>query len=92
MITVGGGGWGAENVGSGRSGGRKEYSPPWDYLVVHGTITEVVRGVVGIIDTDGYLKSYHMDQRIIEGILPGDLWLRGKFIHAPAGWQDVSAQ
>ncbi len=91
-IIVGGGGWGAENVRYGWSGGRKECTHPWDYLVVHGTITEVVRGVVGLIDEDGYLKSYHMDERFLEGILPGDLWLRGKFIPAPAGWQNTPLQ
>jgi hypothetical protein len=89
-ITVGGGGWGAENVRYNNTGGRKERTPPWDYLVVHGTIAEVIRGVVGQIDTDGYIKLYYMDARYLEGIVPGDLWLRGKFIPAPAGWQEIS--
>jgi hypothetical protein len=82
-ITVGGGGWGAENVGS-----RKEYNSPQDDLILRGTITEVIRGVVGLIGSDGYLKNYYFDDRVLEGILPGDIWLQGKFIPAPAGWHD----
>jgi hypothetical protein len=87
-ITVGGGGWGAENVQRGSYGGRKEYSPPQDSLEVHGTISEAIRGVVGIPGTDGYLKIYHMDQRLLTGIVPGDISLRGKYVPAPAGWRD----
>ena len=82
-LTVGGGGWGAENVGN-----RKEYSSSQDDLIVHGTITEVIRGVVGIIGSDGFVKKYYFDDRILEGILPGDIWLQGKFVPAPAGWHD----
>jgi hypothetical protein len=82
-VTVGGGGWGAENVGN-----RKEYSSPQDDLILRGTITEVIRGVVGLIGSDGYLKNYYFDDRVLEGILPGDIWLQGKFIPAPAGWHD----
>ncbi len=82
-ITVGGGGWGAENVGS-----RKSYSQPQDDLILRGTITESIRGVVGIIGRNGFLKNYYFDDRVLEGILPGDIWLQGKFIPAPAGWDD----
>jgi hypothetical protein len=82
-ITVGGGGWGAENVGN-----RREYSGPQDDLVVRGTITEACRGVVGLIGSDGYLKYYYLDNRLLEGVLPGDIWLRGKYIPTPAGWHD----
>ncbi len=82
-VTVGGGGWGAENVG-----GRREYSGDQDFLVLHGAITEVVRGVVGVIDQDGYLKKYYLDKRLLEGILPGDIWFSGKYVPAPAGWHD----
>ncbi len=87
-ITVGGGGWGAENVRRDRYGGRKETSNPQDFLVVRGTITEAMRGIVGQIGRDGYLKRYYLDERLLEGILPGDIWLRGKFVPAPAGWHD----
>jgi len=90
-ITVGGGGWGAENVRRGSYGGRKEASSPQDDLIVRGTITEAVRGVVGMIGSDGYLKHYYLDDRFLEGILPGDIWLRGKYIPAPAGWHDYRA-
>ena len=87
-ITVGGGGWGAENVKRGSYGGRKEYSGSQDYLEVHGTISEAIRGVVGVSGNDGYLKSYHMDRRLLSGIVPGDISLRGKYVPAPAGWHD----
>jgi len=92
-ITVGGGGWGAENVErqinwTTSYGGRKEASGYEDDLIVRGTITEAIRGVVGLIDTDGFLKHYYTDERVLEGILPGDIWMRGKYIPAPAGWHD----
>ena len=82
-LTVGGGGWGAENVGD-----RKEYSGKQDDLILHGTITEAIRGAVGLVDKDGFLKYYYFDSRVLEGILPGDIWMQGKFIPAPAGWHD----
>jgi hypothetical protein len=87
-ITVGGGGWGAENVNRGSYGGRKEYSGNQDYLEVHGTICEAMRGVVGRTGSDGFLKSYHMDRRLLTGMVPGDIWMRGKYVPAPAGWHD----
>lgn len=90
-MTVGGGGWGAENVARGSYGGRKEASGPQDDLVIRGSLTEVVRGVVGLIGSDGFLKHYYMDARLLEGVLPGDVWLRGKYIPAPAGWHDYRA-
>ncbi len=92
-MTVGGGGWGAENVKRGSYGGRKEESGSQDYLIVRGTIAEAVRGVVGLIGTDGYLKRYYLDDRLLQGVLPGDMWLQGKFVPAPSGWRDYrSAQ
>ncbi|MCJ7675075.1 MAG: hypothetical protein MUO33_07975 [Sedimentisphaerales bacterium] len=97
-MTVGGGGWGAENVSRGSYGGRKEASGPQDDLVIRGSLTEVARGVVGLtrgvvglIGSDGFLKHYYMDARLLEGVLPGDIWLRGKYIPAPAGWHDYRA-
>ncbi len=87
-ITVGGGGWGAENVECNGYGNRKELDSNPDRLIVRGSITEAVRGVVGLIGRDGFVKQYYMDARLLEGILPGDVWLRGKFIPAPAGWHD----
>ena len=90
-ITVGGGGWGAENVQRGWYGGRKEESPSQDYLVVRGTLVEAIRGVVGLIGSDGFYKQYYLDTRLLEGILPGDIWLRGKYIPAPAGWHDYQS-
>lgn len=91
-ITVGGGGWGAENVARGSYGGRKQAgSAVQDNLIVRGTIVESVRGVVGVVDTDGYVKRYYLDPRLLTGILPGDIWLRGTYIPAPGGWQDFRA-
>jgi type II secretory pathway pseudopilin PulG len=87
-LTVGGGGWGAENVQWYGYGGRKEESGPQDNLVIRGTIAEAARGVVGLIGADGFLKHYYADERLLEGVLPGDVWLRGKYIPAPAGWHD----
>lgn len=87
-VTVGGGGWGAENVQRSPYGGRKEFSGTQDDLIVRGTITEVIRGIVGQIGADGFLKHYYFDRRFLEGILPGDVWLQGKYIPAPGGWSD----
>ncbi len=87
-ITVGGGGWGAENVDRSGYGGRKETSGVQDDLVLRGTLSEVCRGVVGLTGSDGYLKHYYLDERLLTGILPGDIWLRGKFVPLPAGWSD----
>jgi hypothetical protein len=98
-ITVGGGGWGAENVlaKDGIHGGRREatetdfrpaYQNKQDRLLVHGTLVESIRGVVGQVGTDGYLKNYTLDARLLNGVLPGNIWFSGKFIPAPAGWHD----
>ncbi|MGA2171664.1 MAG: type II secretion system protein [Sedimentisphaerales bacterium] len=95
-ITIGGGGWGAENVrkytdSTHYYGDRRVYSTPQDDLYVRGSITEVIRGVVGHLGNDGYSKHYYADTRLMSGILPGDIWFSGKFIPAPAGWHDRSA-
>jgi len=76
-LTVGGGGWGAENVNS--TTGRKVYSPPMDDLYVHGAIAEALRGIVGMISVNGYMKHYSYDKRWnpepagCSEIIPGDL-------------------
>ncbi|MBN1795551.1 MAG: hypothetical protein JW804_02660 [Sedimentisphaerales bacterium] len=88
-LTVGGGGFGAENVRRGYYGDRKEAGfSAQDNLLLRGTLSEALRGVVGLIGKDGYLKHYYMDKRLLEGILPSDFWLKGKYIPAPAGWHD----
>ena len=88
-LTIGGGGFGAENVRRGGYGDRKESSGgSQDKLLVRGTLSEVLRGVVGLVGADGYLKHYYLDTRLLEGILPSDFWLRGKYVPAPAGWHD----
>jgi len=100
-ITVGGGGFGAEYVGGpnwdydcGDTQNRKELDGCTDVLIVRGSLTEVVRGVVGMFNSttgvgyDGYDKNYFIDNRLMTGILPGDIWFTGKYIPAPAGWHD----
>jgi hypothetical protein len=102
-VTVGGGGWGAENVavyasnGNYVAGGRRESGeavpPPnaqtlQDPLVLRGTLVESVRGIVGVMGRDGFLKNYTLDQRLLNGVLPGNIWFSGKFVPAPAGWHD----
>jgi len=89
-MTVAGGGWGAENVGQ-----RKNTGTSYDQLIVTGSITEAVSGLVGTAPPlwlpnirNGYTKHYYFDKRLLEGILPGNIWLQGKFIPAPAGWRD----
>ena len=88
-ITVGGGGWGAENVSRGSYGGIKE-TPGiggWPKLVIRGAITEAIRGIVGN-SNDGYDKNYYFDPRLVEGVLPGDMWFGGKYVPGPAGWNE----
>lgn len=84
-MTVGGGGWGAENVGY--PNGRKT-SGYTDDLIVRGTLTEVIRGVVGIIGRNGYQKNYYFDERMLSGLIPGTVRLKGKFVTTPGGWSD----
>lgn len=91
-LTVGGGGWGAENVRRGYYGGRKETSGSTDDLVVRGTITEAIRGVVGVIGSDGFVKYYYLDERLLNGIVPGNIWLKGKYIPTPGGWDEFREQ
>jgi hypothetical protein len=89
-LTIGGGGWGAEDVSY-----RRQFSGSCsqDTLTIHGSITEVIRGVIGLSGgcSNGYTKDYHIDTRLMSGILPGDIWFSGKYIPAPAGWHDHSA-
>jgi hypothetical protein len=91
-ITVGGGGWGAENVKRNIFYGDRKEAPGsgnQNDLIIRGTVTEAVRGVVGltVIGADGYLKRYYFDERLFAGILPGDIWMQSKYIPAPAGWR-----
>ncbi len=94
-VTSGLGGWGAENVrrdsGGTSRGGRREFSGNQDGLILRGTIVEAYRGVVGLTGSnpDGYIKQYHLDRRLLQGALPGNIWFSGKFIPAPAGWHDA---
>ncbi len=85
-VTVCGGGWGAENVLRGSYGGRKEQSGKTDDLLFRGLLVEAIRGVVGVIGTDGYVKQYYLDERLTRGIVPGNLWFKGKYIPVPGGW------
>jgi len=102
-INVGGGGWGAENVGNRKRGSRRTtyYSASYSAygkMIVRGSIAEATRGIVGCAVPlwsgyiSGYSKHYYHDKRLLQGILPGDVSLTGKFIPAPAGWNDYRAQ
>ncbi len=87
-ITVGGGGWGAEHVKREKDDPGRKDSGIQDDLVLRGMLTEVVRGVVGRTGSDGYLKQYTFDERMLSGLIPGTVRLKGKFTTAPSGWSD----
>ena len=53
-------------------------------------LVEAVRGVVGLVGADGFLKKYTLDARLQNGVLPGNIWFGGKYVPAPAGWQDTT--
>jgi hypothetical protein len=91
-ITACGGGWGAENVERSGYGGRKEQTPKTDDLIVRGLLAESIRGVVGVIGSDGYVKKYYLDERLTRGIVPGNLWFKGKYIPIPGGWNESREQ
>jgi hypothetical protein len=82
-ITVCGGGWGAENVGA-RTNTNLAGK---DTLIVAGSITEAVQGIVAV-GTNGFRRCYYFDGRLLTGILPGDMWLQSKYIPTPGGWSD----
>jgi hypothetical protein len=82
-ITVCGGGWGAENVGA-----RFNTTPgSKDNLFVAGSITEAVQGIVAK-SNNGFRRRYYFDDRLLGGILPGDMWLQSKYTPTPGGWSD----
>jgi len=83
-ITACGGGWGAENVG-----GRVNVNPAgMDNLIVAGSITESVQGKVSDGAGNGFRRCYYFDERLLTGILPGDMWLQSKYVPTPGGWSD----
>jgi hypothetical protein len=86
-ITVGGGGWGAENVAYSASGRETSVTGSNDNLIIRGSITEAFRGIVGK-GTNGYLKQYYYDKRLMTGILPGNIGLKGKYLLIPGGWSE----
>jgi Tfp pilus assembly protein PilX len=55
-------------------------------LIVRGTITDAIIALTFIGGTNGYYSNFQMDERILRGILPGDIWLTAKFLPAPGGW------
>lgn len=91
-ITIGGGGWGAENVYRSSAYTPREtvYSNRNDRLILRGSITEAFRGVVGS-GTNGYLKQYYFDERLITGIVPGNIGLKGKYLLIPGGWSETAS-
>jgi hypothetical protein len=91
-LTVGGGGWGAENVYRSSSYTPRENVNPSqnDVLIVRGSITEACRGVVGL-GNNGYLKQYYFDRRLMTGIMPGNMGLKGKYVLIPGGWSEAAS-
>ena len=91
-MTVGGGGWGAENVyrTSSYTGRETYYNSTNDKLIVRGSITEAMRGIVGNGD-NGYVKQYFYDERLIIGIVPGNIGLKGKYLLIPGGWEESAS-
>ncbi len=82
-ITACGGGWGAENIGArinANASGK-------DILIVAGSITESVQGIVAY-GRNGFQRYYYFDKRLLTGILPGDMWLQSKYVPTPGGWSD----
>ena len=82
-ITACGGGWGAENIGA-RTNTNQTGK---DVLVVTGSIVESVQGIVAYRD-NGFRRCYYFDGRLLDGILPGDMWLQSKYVPVPGGWKD----
>jgi len=90
-MTVGGGGWGAENLYRHNAyPGRKNFNAgTQDRLVVRGSITEAMRGIIGS-GNNGFVRSYLYDKRVAAGIIPGNIWLKGKYLLIPGGWSETS--
>jgi hypothetical protein len=87
-ITSCGGGFGAENLGDPALGARLNINPIGkDTLIVAGSITESVQGRVAYIN-NGFRRCYYFDERLLTGILPGDMWLQRKYVPTPGGWSD----
>ena len=89
-ITCGKGGFGAENVVNRYESNKIKQvglGNTMDTLVVVGSITEVFGDLVSFAN-NGYVKCYCFDERLLGGILPGNIWLQGKHIPKPGGWQD----
>ena len=83
-VTVGGGGWGVENVFA-----RLERKTV-NNLVLAGSITEVIQGLVASsIGEAGFKRHYYFDKRLQNGILPGDIWFQSKYIPIKGGWADT---
>jgi hypothetical protein len=91
-LTIGGGGWGAENVYRSVSYTPRENvnSSDYDKLILRGSITEVCRGIVGNAN-NGYLKHYYFDKRLMTGIIPGYIGLKGKYLLVPGGWSETGS-
>lgn len=91
-MTIGGGGWGAENVYRSSSFIRRKtfYSNKNDILIVRGSLAESIRSPVAS-GKNGFLKHYYYDKRVMTGILPGNIWLKGKYVLIPGGWTESSS-
>ena len=84
-ITVCGGGFGVENLGT------RVESTNNNKLIVVGSIVEAVRGLAAnpeVNKNDGFRKCYYYDARFESGILPGELQLGSKYVPVSGGWSD----
>jgi len=88
VITVGGGGFGAENVVE-----RKNTNTAGrDNLVFAGAITEAVQGMFANPGgNNGFRRLCYEDERLRSKTiaLPGDMWLESKFLPLPGTWSDA---
>jgi len=90
-LTSGGGGWGAENLyrSSSFPGRKNNTAGQKDILILRGTRCEPMIGLTAS-GNNGFLEEDYFDQRMIMGILPGNVWLKGKYVLIPGGWTETS--
>lgn len=86
-LTSGAGGWGVENLyrTSGFPGRKNFQTNVKDILILRGTRTEPMIGLTAV-GNNGFLERNYFDKRIISGILPANIWLKGKYVLVPGGW------
>ena len=90
-LTMGLGGWGAENLYRSSSfTPRKNFQTNKnDTLILRGTRCEAMVGLTAS-GKNGFLEHDYFDSRMITGIVPGNIWLKGKYVLIPGGWSETS--